>query len=328
MYYYSKRIGIVCVLTGLFWLVGVRADAQYPNAEKDVLAPLRKMADSLLMTAQRSVSPKDASDYLEHMPAALKYPVMFQTSEMNAPELSPQAIYLQDQPAVGLVAMCGKPNPLHEVSLNPASAFVITPEGICVTNYHVIYAYAHTKTVEDKGVFLVRLGNGKTYVLEKILAVSPQNDIALIQLDTKREKLPFLQLSGMDASIGDDAYVLGNPSGLLYSFTKGMISGKYNQAMALPGGRGVANRNLMSITADFAVGASGSPILDNRGSVIGIVSSTNIIEQPSNGHQLTQMVIKNTIPVSSLINLIRSRVPDRIYCPRNINMNQEETIDP
>ena len=57
----------------------------------------------------------------------------------------------------------------------------------------------------------------------------------------------------------------------------------------------------MSITADFAVGSSGAPILNNSGEVVGVVSSTFIIPNKRN----SQMVIKEIIPINSLKKLIK-----------------------
>ncbi|MDE1192978.1 MAG: serine protease [Arachidicoccus sp.] len=266
------------------------------------------MADSILVTSMKVFTPSDAAAYLRDSKNVISPSLKIKVAKRRMKSLFPTLIYANSKPAVGLVAMCSKPNLSKEISVNPASAFVITPDGVCLTNYHVVYAYAHSKTLNDQGIFLIRLGNGRTYVMEKVLALSPQDDLALIKIDVKGERLPYVKLRNMDAEVGEKAYVLGNSFGQLYSLTQGIVSGKYNETMVLPGRTGRAARNLMSITADFSVGASGSPILDNNGYVIGIVSSTNIVEQQSNGRPMTQMVIKNAIPVSSIKHLIQSIV--------------------
>ena len=308
--YFNYRKTVVFMLIAGMLLACISANAQYtqyPNVEKNILQPLRKIADSVLLTADSIASPQYAKTYLQKREIKIQ-PIKFQIAGNIGKSFSSTVIYNNDKPAVGIFAMCVKPfNPLHnDVKISPASTFVISPDGVCVTNFHVVYAYANSLKQGEKGLCLVRLGNDSVYPLKTILAVSSKDDIALIQLDTKGQQLPFLKLSEADASIGDDIYVLGNPTGLMYNFTKGIVSDKYNETFALPGEEGFAERNVMAITAEFAVGSSGSPVLDSSGSVTGIVSSTIVIEQSNTGHPQTQMVVRNIIPVSSIKKLIHS----------------------
>ena len=55
----------------------------------------------------------------------------------------------------------------------------------------------------------------------------------------------------------------------------------------------------MAITADFAKGSSGCPVLDERGAVVGIVNNTESIYYDDDGKKKQmdlQMVVKNTTP--------------------------------
>jgi S1-C subfamily serine protease len=60
----------------------------------------------------------------------------------------------------------------------------------------------------------------------------------------------------------------------------------------------------MAITADYAKGSSGAPVLDDTGSVVGIVSATNSIYYTPPQKNL-QMVIKSCIPVDAIWKLLR-----------------------
>lgn len=283
-----------------------QTEAQYINGDKEIKSRVIVIADSLLRGHLIKYSPADAGEYLQN---AAKSPL---SAKITLPASSKskadaENIYVKSKDGVGWVAMCYRKRISAPLEVNPASAFVITPGGICLTNYHVLYAYASDKGIDGSGAFMVRLGNGKIYQLKDVLAASIEDDIAILQLDVKPgERLPYLAIERETPKIGEDIFMLGNPQGMYYSFTKGIVSNLYNDGIGWPNGKGGSMRDLIAITADFAVGASGSPVINTKGNVIGMVSTTHTIEQQRNGYQLTQMVIKNIIPNRSLLRLLIS----------------------
>ncbi|BAV07354.1 Trypsin-like peptidase domain-containing protein [Filimonas lacunae] len=298
-----KRIFSFGLVVSSFLCLPVTARCQFPNAEKDIFSPLKQCADSLRKAEGPTITPAEVLNILDSNPPArvsVALPVTIKKQLLSA-----SALYQQNLAAVGLVAMCAVSNPLRGVQLNHASGFVITADGVFITNYHVLYSYAHSHSMHDWGTLLVRLGNGKVYGVRKILMFSEHDDLAVLQLDVKQETLPYISLAPKDATIGEAIYVLSNSDKQLYSITTGIVSDKYNQSMGGPSGVASFDRNLLSITAEFAVGASGGPILDGNGNLVGIVSSTHVIEQMNTGHPQSQMTIKNAIPVSSLQKLTR-----------------------
>jgi S1-C subfamily serine protease len=62
----------------------------------------------------------------------------------------------------------------------------------------------------------------------------------------------------------------------------------------------------MAITADYAKGSSGGPVLNARGEVVGMVSSTNSIyyTREKGQNQNLQMVIKSCVPVGAISKLL------------------------
>jgi len=85
--------------------------------------------------------------------------------------------------------------------------------------------------------------------------------------------------------------------------TEGLVAGHYlHREKSHPKGRHVA-----AITADFAKGSSGGPVLDETGSVVAIVRSTLAVHYDrTNGRDTNvQMVWKHCIPATALLELLK-----------------------
>ena len=138
-----------------------------------------------------------------------------------------------------------------------ASGFIINPNGIVVTNNHV---------VEGFQVVAVGLQNGKSYKA-KIIGTDPTSDIAVLKIeDTKA--FPSVNLgTSNDLFVGQEIYAIGNPFGLSSTLSTGVIS-SLNRTIEAP------DKHLMDgiIQTDAAInpGNSGGPLLDSAGKVIGI----------------------------------------------------------
>ena len=131
-----------------------------------------------------------------------------------------------------------------------------------------------------------------------ILSADKTNDLAILRIDTKGEVLPALPVATQDAGIGDPVYLVSHPKGYFYHFSSGMITDKFQESKM-----GI-RLSLMGISADYAAGSSGAAIIDQFGNVIGTVCYTKTFlyaDEPGK----TQMVLKATIPASSLLKLIR-----------------------
>lgn len=62
----------------------------------------------------------------------------------------------------------------------------------------------------------------------------------------------------------------------------------------------------MSVTADFAQGSSGAPIVNRQGNVVGMVCSTKSLyhEDPAGCQTHLQMVLKNGVPAECIWGLL------------------------
>jgi len=106
----------------------------------------------------------------------------------------------------------------------------------------------------------------------EIVAAEPDNDIALLKPDKLPELIVPATLGNLNAMrIGDQAFAIGNPLGLVSSMSAGVISG-FDRSIPVDDG----NQRLDGlIQFDTAVnpGNSGGPLLNRQGEVIGIVTA-------------------------------------------------------
>ncbi len=134
------------------------------------------------------------------------------------------------------------------------SGFMISSDGIVVTNYHVV---AGEKTVS------VRLTNGLELTTDEVLAEDQQLDIVILHINGKG--FPKLRIGdSARVSPGDSVVVIGNPLGLNSSVSEGLISGI----------REIDGMKLLQISAPISPGSSGGPVLNHAGDVIGVVRAT------------------------------------------------------
>jgi len=132
-----------------------------------------------------------------------------------------------------------------------ASGFIFDPSGLVATNHHVI---------ENAGLISVQTHTGDVF-LGKLLHADESKDLAVLQIDYRTTEFLMLGNSGQ-VRIGEDILVLGNPEGLQWTVTKGIVS-------ALRRSEGIS---YIQIDAAINHGNSGGPVINKRGEVSGIIS--------------------------------------------------------
>lgn len=186
---------------------------------------------------------------------------------------------------------CRKCVQMHATS---ASGFVIAREGVVVTNYHV---------VEDPSVhtLVVMTNDRRVLPVEQVLAASRADDLAILKVAAS-DLVPLpLAASSAEAPIGSSVMVISHPDGQYYCCTAGIVSRYFKTRSE---GQLV---DAVAITADYARGSSGAPVLNARGQVVGVVQSTESIYYTETGQQQRdlQMVFKTCIPAGSLWKLLQ-----------------------
>lgn len=161
------------------------------------------------------------------------------------------------------------------------SGFVLTPDGLVVTNNHVV---AKAKEIA------VRLADGREFSAE-VVGRDASTDVALLRLrDVGREELPAVYLGDSDRlEVGDWVVAIGNPFALDHSVSHGMISAKERVL-----GVGLFD-DFIQTDALINPGNSGGPLFNMRGEVVGV--NTAIMSQGQGiGFAVPINMVKDLLP--------------------------------
>jgi S1-C subfamily serine protease len=139
------------------------------------------------------------------------------------------------------------------------------------------------------------------YVVTKILAASKINDIAILKVDFKKDKMVPLAI-GETAEEGSDVFVMGNPSHMTYYFTRGIVARNFIRDPAHPK---PGEDFRMAITAEYSVGESGGPVVNEFGNLVGMVSTTTTLFGTPEKQENPQMVVKSAIPIIAIKQLLK-----------------------
>ncbi|MFT3786885.1 MAG: serine protease [Tepidisphaeraceae bacterium] len=175
-----------------------------------------------------------------------------------------------------------------------ATGFIISKSGAMVTNYHVV-------ANKDNAGFVAVTRDGKLLPVKAILAASASLDLAIVQLEGEGfEPMPIAER----IDVGENVFCLSHPAQRFWYFTRGMVA-----SYGVTARRGGQPVDRMMITADYAKGSSGGPILNENGDVVGVVSTTASVyytETPTGGQQNLQMVFKSCVTSKQLLSLVET----------------------
>ena len=165
------------------------------------------------------------------------------------------------------------------------TAFVFDPNGLILTNNHVIEHATDIWVIFGK----------KREMKAKVVGRDPPTDIAVLRVDEKN--LAHLPLGDSDSTrVGDWVVAIGNPFGLSHTVSAGIVSAKSRTSKDVPGlGDGTGYYNFMQTDASINPGNSGGPLLDMAGRVVGI--NTAIRARANNiGFAVPINMVKELLP--------------------------------
>ena len=147
---------------------------------------------------------------------------------------------------------------IFSVPSGNGSGFIWDDQGHVITNFHVIKGASEA---------IIRLTDGRDYKAS-LVGASPAHDIAVLKIGFGFERPAPVPLgTSHDLRVGQKVFAIGNPFGLDWTLTTGIISALDR---ALPGGDGRSIDNLIQTDAAINPGNSGGPLLDSAGRLIGI----------------------------------------------------------
>jgi len=171
------------------------------------------------------------------------------------------------------------------------SGFVIDEAGHIVTNQHV---------VEEAEEISVRFADGVRRDAE-VVGQDPSTDVALIKVDAPREALEPLTLGDSNSvGVGEPVIAIGNPLNVGISVTAGIVSG-LGRPIKAPNNYTIDD----AVQTDAAInpGNSGGPLLDSRGTVIGVNAQ---IASESGGFE----GVGFAVPINTVKSVVKQLITD------------------
>lgn len=134
------------------------------------------------------------------------------------------------------------------------TGFFISSGGDVITNHHVLQGaeFAAVKTSE-----------GKIYPVKKILSDDKEGDLVRVSVDTLGDVTRPLLLATSLPEVGERVVVIGSPLGLEKTVSDGIVSALREVPRF---------GKIIQITAPISPGSSGSPVVNMKGEVVGVIS--------------------------------------------------------
>ena len=198
---------------------------------------------------------------------------------------------------------------VYSVPRGSGSGLIWNETGHIVTNYHVIEGASEAQ---------IQLADGRQFGAS-LVGASPQHDLAVLKIGGIGFSAPARVPIGTssDLQVGQNVFAIGNPFGLDWTLTKGIVSALDR---SLPNENGPDIRHLIQTDAAINPGNSGGPLLDSAGRLIGINTA---IYSPSGA----SAGVSFAVPVDTVMRVVPQLIADGRYTRPTLGIESEDDIN-
>ncbi|MDP3122885.1 S1C family serine protease [Polynucleobacter sp.] len=175
------------------------------------------------------------------------------TSKANKPKPGKKAAPHQNEPWFRF--FFGDQAPNDEPSSSLGSGVIVSPQGIILTNHHVI---------EGADEIEVAFADGRKRNA-KLIGSDPETDIAVLKIDATDLPNPITLGKMESVHVGDVVLAIGNPFGVGQTVTSGIVSALGRNQLGIN-----TFENFIQTDAAINPGNSGGALVDTKGNLIGI----------------------------------------------------------
>ena len=153
-------------------------------------------------------------------------------------------------PATGIIYVYDK----DENLIGFGSGFFISNNNHFITNRHVL---------ENVYLAEIKSYNGDLFQVKSVIGENKKNDLIRLTTDSKKKISYHLPVNSSLPKLGERIIVIGSPLGYSNTISEGIVSAiRENQKYG----------SIIQISAPISKGSSGSPVLNMKGEVVGIVT--------------------------------------------------------
>jgi S1-C subfamily serine protease len=194
-----------------------------------------------------------------------------------------------------------------KVPRGTGSGFIWDEAGHVVTNLHVVEGAAEAN---------VRLADGRDYPAT-LIGTSPAHDIAVLRIRVPSNKPKPIPIgTSRDLQVGQKVFAIGNPFGLDWSLTTGIVSALDR---SLTGDSGAVIQHLVQTDAAINPGNSGGPLLDSAGRLIGMNTA---IYSPSGA----SAGVGFSVPVDTVNRVVPQIIETGHYAPPGLGIETDDRL--
>jgi serine protease DegQ len=175
------------------------------------------------------------------------------TSKVNKKKPSKKGAPHQNEPWFQF--FFGDQAPNEEPSSSLGSGVIVSPQGIILTNHHVI---------EGADEIEVAFADGRKRNA-KLIGSDPETDIAVLKIDATDLPSPITLGKMESVQVGDVVLAIGNPFGVGQTVTSGIVSALGRNQLGIN-----TFENFIQTDAAINPGNSGGALVDTKGNLIGI----------------------------------------------------------